>query len=123
ELTGGAGGFQLRWSEDHLTVLLRSTAPVESVEFSYGDAEFVYGAGADSVAGIGASVDGQHLVVAQLPHESIAIGQSEEFDVRVLGASGTVAGAWNSPGATGTLTFLEPLSFLEVPEAAEAPVI
>jgi endo-1,4-beta-xylanase len=37
--------------------------------------------------------------------------------------SGDETTAWNTPGALGTLTLVEELSYLEVPEAAAAPVV
>jgi endo-1,4-beta-xylanase len=121
-LTGGIGGFQTRWNADHLTVLVRTTVDYERIEFTYDGAELVYEPGAaGSPAGATTSVDGIRYTVVHLPHTDAAAGASKEFDVRVV-AGGAVAGAWNTPGAIGRLTLLEPLSYLEVPEAA-APTI
>lgn len=115
-LTANAGGFQLRWDDDHLTVLVRTTADADRVEFTYGDLEFFYEEGAaGSVAGVRAEVDGVHYIAVHLPHEGVAVGSARTFDVRVY-VGEALAGAWNSPGATGQLTFLEPLSYLKIPE-------
>ncbi|MGM7697657.1 endo-1,4-beta-xylanase [Microbacterium sp. A84] len=115
-LTGDVGGFQARWSDDHLTVLVRSTVAPDRVEFTYGDQEFVYQKDApDSVPGIETVVGGEHLIAVHLPHSEVVEGSSAKFDVRVI-VNDSVAGAWNSPGETGRLTFLEPLSYLEIPE-------
>lgn len=126
-LTGGAGGFQLRWNADHLTALVRTTVEPERIEFTYAGSEHVYTPDASSTSAAGAvegetvSVNGEHLSVVHLPHGDVARGDTASFDVRVV-AGGSVAGGWNSPGASGQLTFLEPLSYLEVPQLS-APEI
>src|SRR5690606_37870683 len=121
-LTGEAGGFQTRWSADHLTVLVRSTVEPERIEFTYGEDELFYAPGVDgSLQGVTTEVDGEHRSAVHVPHSGIAVGATGVFDLRVV-ADGAVVGAWNSPGATGRLTYLEPLSYLEIPEL-DAPVI
>ncbi len=123
-LTGGAGGFQTRWNADHLTVLVRSAVEAERVEFTYRGEEYVYAPGAaGSVAGADAVVDGEHFIAVHLPHADVTRGSTAPFDVRVVGAGGTVAGGWNSAGSTGTLTFLEPLSLIDVREADATPTV
>jgi endo-1,4-beta-xylanase len=120
-LTGGAGGFQLRWNPDHLTALVRTTAAPERIEFTYDGTEYVYTPGAsgasdpDAVTGATVTVGGEHFSVVHLPHTDAARGDTAAFDVRTV-VGGAVAGAWNSPGATGQLTLLEPLSYLEIPQ-------
>ncbi len=126
-LTGGAGGFQLRWNADHLTALVRTTVAPERIEFTYDGADFVYtpggasGTPAGAVPGATVTVGGERFSVVHLPHTDAARGDTAAFDVRVV-SGGSVAGAWNSPGATGQLTFLEPLSSLEIPQLA-APTV
>ncbi|MCR2824847.1 endo-1,4-beta-xylanase [Microbacterium sp. zg.Y909] len=116
QFTVGDGGFQARWNDTHLAVLVRSTVAPERVEFTYGGEDLVYTPGATSgVSGRTVEVNGIHHTVVHLPHTGIATNSTAAFDVRVV-SGGTVAGAWNSPGATGQLTFLDPLSFLQVPE-------
>lgn len=121
-LTGGAGGFQIRWNDDHLTVLVRSTVDAERLEISYAGSEFVYGSQvADSIAGLTSSVGGEFYSVVHVPHAGVSQGDNADFDLRVVTSSG-VAGAWNSAGDVGQLTFLEPLSTLETPQLA-APAV
>lgn len=126
-LTNAAGSFVLRWDEDHLTALVRTRADADALSFTYGDAEFAYRAGdTASTPGVDTVRDGAHLFVVHLPHSGVAggveAGTTTAFDVRAL-VDGEAAGAWNSPGATGRLTLLEPLSSVDVPEASAAPVI
>lgn len=116
DLTNQAGSFQTRWTPDHLTVLVRSAVAPERIEITYGDRELFWAPdAADSLDGIQTVVDGEHLVALHVPHEGISAGGSATFDLRVV-SGGAVAGSWNSPGATGRLTFLEPLSLLQIPE-------
>ena len=116
DLTHQAGSFQTRWTPDHLTVLVRTAAAPERIEFTYGDREVFWAPDdAGSLDGIQAVVGGEHLVAVRIPHAGVSAGDSTPFDLRVI-ADGAVAGSWNSPGATGRLTFLEPLSYLEIPE-------
>ncbi|RAZ33006.1 endo-1,4-beta-xylanase [Microbacterium sp. SMR1] len=114
-LTGDAGGFQTRWSDNHLTVLVRSNVRPERIEFTYRDEQAAFGTGGD-LAGRTVEADGAFYSVVQLPHEAPAVGATAAFDVRVFGADGLV-GSWNSAGATGQLTFYEELSYLEIPRA------
>ena len=121
-LTGDTGGFQTRWSDNHLTVLVRSTVAPERVEFTYQGEESAYTPGATSgPAGRTVEVDGIHYTVVHLPHSGVTVNSTAAFDVRVV-ADGGVVGGWNSPGATGQLTFFGPLATLQVPELP-APVV
>jgi len=125
-LTNDAGTFGLRWNDDHLTVLVRTRTDVDALSFTYAGEDFTYRAGDPSSAtGIDMERDGARLFIVRLPHEGVAAGATADFDVRALtaGASPRVIGAWNSAGATGTLTFLEPLSTVDIPEAPTAPSI
>ncbi|QAY58925.1 hypothetical protein ET475_02195 [Microbacterium protaetiae] len=120
-LTDDAGGFQLRWNADHLTALVRTMTVPERIEFSYGDKEFTYQPGG-ALAGRTVTVEGTSYTVVHLPHSGVTQGSSATFDVRVY-AGGALAGAWNTTGATGMLSLLEPLSFVQVPAAHAAPAI
>ncbi|MFJ4044562.1 endo-1,4-beta-xylanase [Microbacterium sp. NPDC089987] len=116
DLTNQTGSFQTRWTPDHLSVLVRSAAAPERIEITYGDRELFWAPdAAGSLQGIQTVVDGEHLVALHVPHEGISVGDSAAFDLRIV-TGGSVAGGWNSPGATGRLTFLEPLSHLQIPE-------
>lgn len=121
-LTANAGGWQARWNADHLAVIVRSTATPNRVAFTYGEQEYFYAPGVEgSVAGAQEVVEGVTYTLAHLPHAGVEAGQGADFDVRLLRGD-EVVGAWNSPGATGRLSFLEPLSFLQVPQLA-APTV
>ncbi len=123
-LTGEAGSFIPRWTADHLTLLVTvADDSSDAVEVQYGDdtirvtrdgAAEVPVAVVDDPAGWRAAI--------QLPHSGVVAGDSAQLDVRVL-AGETVVGAWNSPGATGVLTFLEDLSTVDVAAAPAAPEI
>ena len=119
-LTGDAGGFQTRWADDHLTVLVRSAARPERIEFTYRGEQVAFGAGG-GLAGRTVEADGRFLTAVHLPHATPAVGDTADFDVRVFGEGG-LAGSWNPAGATGQLTFVEELSYLEIPRGDEIVV-
>lgn len=127
---GGEAAFQLRWAADHLTAFVSvddaGAAAGDAVTLALGDAEYVVGrdgsvtggdAGADAVA---TEREGGYDVVVHLP-ATFEEGTTAAFDARVT--SGDETTTWNTPGALGTLTLLEELSYLEVAEAATAPEI
>jgi len=120
----GAGSFGLRWNADHLTALVTvASDSSDSVEFEYGGA--VLAVHQDGTGDVPAEVLGDGpgwRAVVHLPHTGVTAGSTGTLDVRVLAGS-TVVGAWNSPGALGTLSFIEPLSYLEVVQAGQAPAI
>jgi endo-1,4-beta-xylanase len=120
-LSDEAGSFRLRWVDDHLTVLATvASDAADSLEFSYGGAVVTFAKGSPGTMGVVNDDGPGWRVVVHLPHSGIAAGDTGEFDIRALGG-GSVLGAWNSPGALGTLTYLEPLSYLEVVQANGAP--
>jgi endo-1,4-beta-xylanase len=129
-LTNGAGSFVPRWTADHLTLLVTVAADTsDAVEVSYGDQ--TYGITRAGVASGGASgvvfdddTNGGWRAVLQIPLDGVAAGDTAQADVRVLAGTDAV-GAWNTPGSTGTLTFLEDLSTVDVVEAGtgDAPVV
>src|SRR5690606_38426642 len=111
---GGEVGFQLRWSPDHLTAFASvddatdDTADV--VTFALDGAEHVVGRDGTRSAGVSAEVTeraGGYDVVAHLPLDAAAAGDTLALDVRVTdaGTDGATS-AWNTPGATGTLRLL-----------------
>lgn len=113
--------FQLRWAGDALTVLVE----VADATPEAGDAvELELDGAVVSVPREDAqrdSADGWATVVA-LPLNGAGEGDAVGFDLRRFDG-GELVSAWNAPGELGTLTLLEPLSFVEVVETAEAPVI
>jgi endo-1,4-beta-xylanase len=133
---GGEAAFQLRWADDHLTAFVSvddaDPAAGDEVTLVLDDAgsgaemEYVFGrdgaatggaAGADAVA---TEREGGYDVVVHLP-AALEEGATAAFDARVT--SGDATSSWNTPGALGTLTLVEELSYLEVPQAAGAPVV
>lgn len=119
--------FQLRWAPDHLTAYVSvddaDAEPGDGVEFSLDDAVFSFGRdGAGDVDGVVAERQGGYDVVVHLPTAGTLVeGATGTLDVRVTDGADT--SGWNSPGAMGTLSFIEPLSYLEVAAAASAPEV
>ncbi|GAA4686660.1 endo-1,4-beta-xylanase [Promicromonospora umidemergens] len=133
---GGEAAFQLRWAPDHLTAFVSvddaDPAPADAVTLVLGDAEagsdaeYVVGrdgsvtGGAEGADAVATEREGGYDVVVHLP-ATLEEGATAAFDARVT--SGDTTTSWNTPGALGTLTLVEELSYLEVPQAAEAPVV
>jgi len=117
--------FQLRWSPDHLTAYVTVTDaavdPDDGVAFTVGDSAFAIGRDGDGdvEAVVEQTADG-YTVVAHLP-ATLAEGDLVDFDVRVT--DGGEERGWNTPGVLGTLTLVEPLSYVEVEAAPVAPQI
>ncbi|GAB4086727.1 hypothetical protein GCM10028784_33570 [Myceligenerans cantabricum] len=128
ETAGGTSGFQLRWAPDHLTVYATvddatDDAGQDSVSLALGETGRTVGRdGSGDADAVVSERDGGYDVVVHLPLDAAAEGDTLGLDVRVSDG-GEDAGAWNSPGALGTLTFVEELSYVRVPEAAAAPVV
>ena len=117
--------FQLRWAADHLTAYVSvDDATVEradAVEFEYGGEVYTFGRdGSGDVDGVAVERSGGYDVVVHLPGE-FAQGTTVAFDVRVV--DGDTTSGWNTPGALGTLSLIEALSYVAVAEAPEAPEI
>lgn len=113
--------FQTRWADETLYVLVEvADATVDAgdaVEAQLGDVVVtVNRADAQVTSGEGWST------VIELPLTDPAEGDLVAFDVRVID-DGDVRAGWNAPGVLGSLTLLEPLSFVEVVEADAAPTI
>ena len=133
---GGEVAFQLRWAADHLTAFVSvddaGAAAGDAVTLVLGDAEAgsvdevviardgsVTG-GAEGADAVATEREGGYDVVVHLP-ATFEQGTTATFDARVTSDDETTT--WNTPGALGTLTLLEELSYLEVAEAATAPEI
>ncbi len=124
----GEARFQLRWASDHLTVFASvddaDADAGDGVELALGDETFSVGRdGAGEVPAVLMERDGGYDLVAHLPLSGATEGAALGFDLRVADGSEGVVTAWNAPGVLGTLTLVEPLSFLEVVEAPGAPVV
>ncbi|MFD2765389.1 endo-1,4-beta-xylanase [Micromonospora eburnea] len=121
-----AARFQLRWAPDHLTAYVTvndtTVSGDDRVSFVLGGKTYqVSRDGSGDVPAVVAKRDGGYDLVARLPLTGAARGDTLTLDVRVRD-NGTTSG-WNTPGAVGTLTLVEELSYLEVRETATAPVI
>lgn len=124
----GGSAFQLRWSPDDLTAYVRvadaQAQAGDAVELQLGRETYRVGRDGSTGAGVDAvvePVEGGYAVVVQLALDGAAQGDQLAFDVRVVDG-GDEAG-WNTPGELGTLTLIEPLSTVDVPEAGVAPQI
>jgi len=127
----GSAAFQLRWAPDHLTAYTSvddptaaSSAGSDAVTFALEGETYVVGRDGSATGGASAVVaerDGGYDVVAHLPLDGAAEGGTLALDVRVADDGETAA--WNTPGASGTLRLLEPLSSLDVARAPSAPVV
>ncbi|MDG4829342.1 endo-1,4-beta-xylanase [Solwaraspora sp. WMMD1047] len=119
--------FQLRWAPDHLTVYVTvaddTRARKDSVTFELGDQTYTVARnGTGDVRAVAANHDGGYALIAHLPLTDAALGDTLALDVRVSDHNGDTVG-WNTPGVQGTLTLIEPLSYLEVVQARTAPEI
>jgi len=127
-LTNSAGSFIPRWNADHLTLLVTvASDSSDAISVSYGGQTYGLtrtGTASGGASGIVLDDAGEGWrAVLHLPHADVVEGGSAQLDVAVT-AGGAAVGAWNTPGTTGTLTFLEDLSTVDVVEAAgDAPVI
>jgi len=118
--------FQLRWASDHLTAYVTvndATASADDrVSFALnGETYNVSRNGSGNVPAVAAKRDGGYHLAAHLPLTGAVRGDTATLDVRVT--DNTTVTSWNSPGAVGTLTLVEELSYLEAVEVASAPVI
>ncbi|GAB2456435.1 hypothetical protein GCM10007967_08160 [Xylanimonas ulmi] len=132
-LSQGAGQFHLRWTPEHVTVLAnvnglwnaefgqpyslqvvlgQSTAVVASDGTVSGDADAIVRGRADGFD-----------VIVQVPHDGVTEGDRVEFDVRRVDDSGRNHGSWAPVGEPGQVTFVEPLSFVEIPRTPVRPQV
>jgi endo-1,4-beta-xylanase len=117
----GDSAFQLRWEADHLTAYVSVSGDADGVEFDVDGRTFRIGR--DGVGDAEATVTPRENgfdLVAHLPLEA-ALGDTVPFDVRIT--DGGTATGWNAPGVQGTLTLVEPLSYVEVAEASSLPIV
>nr|MDT0660892.1 endo-1,4-beta-xylanase [Micromonospora sp. DSM 115978] len=119
--------FQLRWAPDHLTAYVSvndaTRARKDTVTFELGEQTYTVARnGTGDVRAVAANREGGYDLIAHLPLADAAQGDTLSLDVRVSDHGGDTAG-WNTPGALGTLTLVEPLSYLEVVQARTAPQI
>ena len=123
----GVAGFQLRWQPDYLTVYVEvddaTVDAADAVTFSYGgESVTVNRSDADSATRVVTSTADGWALVVQLPlAEPVAEGDTVDFNVEVTDVAATVS--WADAGAMGTLTLVEGLSYVEIPQAPAAPAI
>ncbi|MFY1699764.1 endo-1,4-beta-xylanase [Solwaraspora sp. WMMA2101] len=120
-------GFQLRWTAEQLTAYVTITDDAadtgDGVDFVLADQTYrVARDGSGDVPAVVTERVGGYDLVAQLPLDAAVEGDTVTLDVRVSVDGSTTAG-WNTPGAVGTLTLVEELSYLEVKQAAVVPVV
>jgi endo-1,4-beta-xylanase len=122
----GATGWQARWAEDHLTVYVMSDDATidaaDEVTFYVGEESYTVNRdGTGDVSAYAAEHVEGYSLVAHVPLTGATEGGTVEFDVSV-NDNGTAAG-WNAEGVLGTLTLVEELSYVEIPQATATPVI
>ena len=123
---GEVADFQLRWAPDHLTayVTVSDATDTAADEVTFVVGEETYTVGREGPGDVDAVVDttaSGYTVVAHLPLTDAAQGDSLDFDVQVADGATTVG--WGDEGATGSITLVEALSYLEVAHASAAPTI
>ena len=118
--------FQTRWESDHLTVFVQVADPTldaaDGLALTVGATTYAFGRdGVGDVDGVVAESSAGWSAVVHLPLDDATQGEDLPFDLQVTDGEQTTG--WNTPGVLGTLTLVEPLSFLEVAQAPEAPAI
>ena len=114
---GDKFSFQLRWEADHLSVFVdaKDATPGASdkLTFQVGENTYTFNRdGTGDVSGVVEEVDGGWKAVVHLPLSAAQQGDQVQFDVALTDGANTLG--WNDPGASGILTLVEPLSYLEV---------
>lgn len=120
------GSFQLRWEADHLTAYVSVDDPTndstDGIAFTLDGTTYEFDRdGTGDVDGVADETSAGYDVVAHLPLSGAAAGDQLALDV-IVSDDGDEYG-WNTPGAFGTLTLVEALSYTEIPEATVSPVI
>jgi endo-1,4-beta-xylanase len=125
---GDKFSFQLRWEPDHLSVFVdaQDATPQASdkLTFTVGDNTYTFNRNATGdVPGVVEEVSGGWKAVVHVPLSGAQQNNQVQFDIALTDGANTLG--WNDPGAIGTLTFAEPLSYLEVAGIGNgnAPVI
>ncbi|KGM16301.1 hypothetical protein N867_01590, partial [Actinotalea fermentans ATCC 43279 = JCM 9966 = DSM 3133] len=125
---GDAGVFALRWAADHLTAYVSvddatNDGADDVLAFEYGDDTLTFARnGTGDLSGTVVERTGGYDVVVHLPG-TFTQGQQLGLDVRATDGATESENGWNTPGALGTLTLVEALSYTAVAEAPTAPTI
>ncbi len=125
---GDKFSFQLRWEPDHLSIFvdMKDATPEadDKLTFKANASTYTFNRnGTGDVSGLVEEVSGGWKAVVHVPLSSAAQDDQVQFDLALTDGADTAG--WNDPGATGTLTLAEPLSYLEVAGIGHgnAPVI
>lgn len=125
---GDAFAFQARWETDHLSVFVHANdstpEPGDGLIFTIGDQTYEFNRdGTGTIPGVVEEVAGGWKAVVHAPLSDAQQDDQIQFNVVLTDGAETVG--WNDLGATGTLTLVEPLSYLEVAGLGNgsAPVI
>jgi endo-1,4-beta-xylanase len=129
-------GFQVRWSAAGLVAYVDVTdatddGATDTVDLFWGDQQLTVARDgtATGAAEVSTTADG-YTVVAELPTAGLDENDSVRFDVRLTdGATGTQT-SWNDLTHSqedgerlGVLNLIEPVAYVEIPEATTAPVV
>jgi endo-1,4-beta-xylanase len=120
------GKFQLRWAPDHMTAFVSvndaTSNAGDKVYFTLNNQPYTVNRnGTGDVPAVAKERSGGYDIVAHLPLTSATQGSTATLDVQVT--DDTTTTGWNTPGAVGTLSLIEALSYLEVNQARTVPVI
>jgi endo-1,4-beta-xylanase len=120
-------GFQLRWAPDHLTAYVEVTDatddPTDAVAVAVGGSTVTVGRhDAASDAAVVTPTDAGYVVVLRVPLEPVA-AEGDTLDANVLVTDAATTTGWSAAETTGTLTLVEPLSYVGVVAADAAPTI
>ncbi len=121
---GDNAGFQTRWASDHATVYVNvadaTVDDTDAVTVQVGDDNYTLPRSGGALGTVTEGAGG-YSAVLEVPLAGAAEGDSIQLDVRVT--DGATTTGWNTPGVTGTVTLVESLSHVNIPEAALAPTI
>ncbi|MFW7415298.1 endo-1,4-beta-xylanase [Demequina sp. SO4-18] len=120
------GDFQFRWAQDHLTVFVTvedgTVDAADGLEFTVNGTDYAVDRSGDGDAdAVVTATAGGYDAVVHLPLAAAAESDDLSFDVRIVDGDQTVG--WNTAGATGSVTLVEPLSYVEIPQTAVMPTI
>src|SRR5665648_438555 len=120
-------GFQLRWAPDHLTAYVEVTDATDdatdAVAVVVGGTTVTVGRhDAASDTAVVTPTDAGYTVVLRLPLDPAA-AEGDTLDANVLVTDGGTTSGWSAEGSSGTLTLVEPLSYVGVVAAETAPTI
>ena len=123
--TGDKVSFQSRWMPDHLSVYVAvKDATVDATDgltFKVADQTCTVARGQTDATAVTTEVAGGWLAVVHLPLSNAQAKDKVQLDV--ADTDGTTVTGWNDAGATGTLTLVEPLSFVHIAPTDVAPTI